>query len=61
MPAAADELTAYPRPTAVSGDKVALVESASEPALRAHGRLPDRLADLAQRTRGGLTVTPAGK
>jgi len=39
--AAAAELARYPRPTAVSADKRALVDRASEPALRRHGRLPD--------------------
>lgn len=35
------ELASYPRPTAVSDEKRALVEQASELALRRHGRLPD--------------------
>jgi hypothetical protein len=39
--AAADALARYPRPTAVAADKRALVDAASELALRAHGRLPD--------------------
>jgi hypothetical protein len=34
-------LDAYPRPTAVSWDKAALVAAADAEALRAHGRLPD--------------------
>ncbi len=34
-------LQAYPRPTAVSGDKRALVEKADANALLRHGRLPD--------------------
>ncbi len=35
------ELAAYPRPTAVGADKLALVAAADPEALRRHGRLPD--------------------
>lgn len=35
------ELSRYPRPTAVSGDKLALVRKADAAALLRHGRLPD--------------------
>lgn len=39
--AALEALDGYPRPTAVSHDKAALVRRADATALRAHGRLPD--------------------
>ncbi|MCA9697843.1 MAG: hypothetical protein KC431_09995, partial [Myxococcales bacterium] len=39
--AALTKLQAYPRPTAVSGDKQALIDLADADALLAHGRLPD--------------------
>lgn len=38
---AAGKLGSIPRPTAVSGEKLALVARADAAALRAHGRLPD--------------------
>lgn len=41
------KLHAYPRPTAVSGEKQALIDRADADALLAHGRLPDaRWAEL---------------
>jgi len=40
--AALAKLDRYPRPTAVSEDKLALVRLASPERLRAHGRLPDQ-------------------
>jgi len=60
------ELDAYPRPTAVSDDKRALVAAASEPALRRHGRLrmrggPRFWDDRKAKTRTRLDALLAGR
>lgn len=61
-------LAAYPRPTAVSGDKLRLVAAADPDALRRHGRLPDerwaalwdaRLRETTRRIDALLAAAPA--